>query len=50
MLVSLVKELDELHFSEGDCYETTDGGGGYTSGLEEKEDSFADINDIFGDK
>lgn len=25
-------------------------GGGYTSGLEEKEDSFADINDIFGDK
>ena len=35
--------------SGGDCYETVDEEGGYTSGLEEDEDdSFLDIGDIMG--
>ena len=34
--------------SEGDGYETVDEEGGYTSGLEEGENSFVDIDDILG--
>ena len=46
--IKLEEELEEFHLSEADVYETVDEEAGDTSGLEEEEDSFVDIDGIPG--
>ena len=47
-VISLEEELEEFYLSESDGYETVDAEVGDTSGLEEEDDSFVDIDDMPG--